>query len=112
MKGLAIVRTSREDKLKFKIGRDRSNGIVYTDTAGIFHLIGSRMKIFRDRLSAANIEKEYIFFDQTNYEGRIDLEIKSSLSNIAGLRSELQKKYDLDLVETEMEVEVLVIREK
>lgn len=112
VKCLALVRTSDTDKIKYKGGYVRGNPQIFTDTLGVVHLLSTRLNMLRNWLSAANRDKAFIFVDHTNYTKNVGLEIHSPLDDIEALRKELNSKYDLDLIETETEVEFMVIRDK
>lgn len=109
MRCLAIIRTSKKDKLKFRGGKYLQAG--YTDPNGMFHLYGLGLMAFRNQLSKVNRDKPYVFVDDTGYKGMVRLEIKSSLDDLAALKNELRKKYDLDLVETDQYVDVMILTE-
>jgi hypothetical protein len=65
-----------------------------------------------ERISTANRYTPYVFCDRTGIMNRFDIRIKKSiLSDIPGLKQELRKQCNLDLIETEQELEVLVIKE-
>jgi thiol-disulfide isomerase/thioredoxin len=107
-----LVRTSGRDRIKSK-----------SDTAlSIFEAVADTTKIRRqaittkwllEEISRANKNSPYFFYDDTGYDGRIDITLtKAALKDIAKLRQELRINYDLDLIEKEQEVEVLVFEEK
>ncbi|GAB3832884.1 hypothetical protein GCM10028895_51210 [Pontibacter rugosus] len=49
--------------------------------------------------------------DGTGYAGNVDLDIRAPLSDLPALRREL-RRYNLELVEAEREIDVLVLRDK
>jgi hypothetical protein len=50
--------------------------------------------------------------DKTGYKNRIDFELdKFALGNLPMLKKQLRRNYDLDLIESVEEVDILVIRE-
>lgn len=108
---LALVRTSTQDKIRWTEGADLRLGRIYTDTSGLFHLRKTGTSSFRLALARAHKQSPYLFADQTNYKGLIQLELRNSLTDIGALRKELQEKYDLDLVESEDEFEFIIFRD-
>lgn len=113
LKCMALVRTSDKDKIRYPSDSLNLNKArTYTDSTGVYHLDGSSLEIFRRAVATANRDKPFVVVDNTGYEGPALLEVHSSLSDIPRLRKELRKKYDLDLIPTEQEVDVMVITEK
>ncbi|WP_181163790.1 TlpA family protein disulfide reductase [Pontibacter mangrovi] len=53
----------------------------------------------------------YPVLDETGYDGPVDLDINAALDDLPALRREL-RRYRLELVAAEREIEVLVIRDK
>jgi len=110
MKCLALVRISDKDKIK---------STRLPPSGGDPSLDSNKLQMFSfftgwvvDRIASANREVAYTFVDNTGYMGRVDIALdKSRLSNILALREQLRKDYDLDLVETEQEVDVLALSE-
>jgi thiol-disulfide isomerase/thioredoxin len=111
MKCLLLVRTSDVDKLKaVNTGdNDRDSGVT---ESGSYYIRNALLYGLIWKLSEVNVDKPFVYIDSTGYKGRVNIEIKASLSNIDAVRSELRSKYDLDLVEREQDVKVLVISEK
>lgn len=110
MKCLRLVRTSSEEKFKSIVTTlERSGG---TTKDGTYFMKNGSLLGFVGILSEKNKNKPYLFMDSTGYKGRVDIEIKSSLSNLNAVKKELNKKYDLDLVEANQIVPVLVISDK
>lgn len=110
MKCLLLVRTSSDEKFKStahileRHGGTRKDGTYFIKN-------GSLLGLVRE-LSENNKDKPYIFIDSTEYKGRVNIEIKSPLSNLKAVRKELTEKYGLDLVERNQLVPVLVISDK
>ena len=48
--------------------------------------------------------------DETGYKSRIDMSFDANMNDVSSIRTAL-KKYNLDLIEAQREVEVLVIRD-
>ena len=108
MKCLCIVRTSKEDKLKW----NRTNSFIqYTDSNGVYHLIGGNINVFRNTLAEQNKDKPFVIVNCTNYKEPIELHINSHLTDLESLRKELREKYDLDLIEAEQKAEVMILTE-
>lgn len=104
---LCLVRTSKTDKLESKktarkVTRIDSSLVVENETIS---------KALLERLRIANAFLNTPIVDDTGYQGKVDLRLNSSLSDIKSLRKELQK-YDLDLVLKERDLEMLVIADK
>lgn len=105
LKCLALVRTSKEDKIASKS----------TDP-----------KVLQSKFTA-NIRKGKIstlisvltqplqnyppLIDESNYSGRIDIDLECDLGNLVDVNKELAK-FDLSLVEKEMEIKVGIIKSK
>ncbi len=60
-----------------------------------------------------NMDVERPFVDETNIDPdlKVDIEIMSNLRDIENLRTQL-RKYGLDIIEAEREMEVLIIKDK
>jgi thiol-disulfide isomerase/thioredoxin len=106
LKCLVLIRTSLKDKIGTKGGKIESrlfeNANPYLTNTPISHLIG--------RIAY----EEYIklpVIDGTNYPGKIDIQLSSDFKDPELVKKEL-KKYDLDLIEEEREIEVFVITDK
>lgn len=105
-KVLALVRTSSLDKIASKGGtRDyKFTGLQATmKNIGINMLTSQLGVIFLQNLPMPIV-------NDTGYKGKVDLELNADLSDVKSLNSEL-KKYDLQLVEKDKEINVLVIRD-
>ena len=109
-RALALVRTSGIDKVGLK--KQITERTAFRDTLGVYHIIGMNgLTILRTHLSQANKASPYIFLDNTGYGGRVELHLTSQLDDLPALKKELNEKYDLDLIETEAEVDMIVISE-
>lgn len=107
MKCLILTRTSKEDKLKSKGGPAEAtyNGFGCS-------IRNTHLSFFYAQLSVVYLQKSPIpLFNDTGYDGKVDMDINASLSNVKALNEALAK-YDLALVEGEREIEMLVIRDK
>jgi thiol-disulfide isomerase/thioredoxin len=62
-------------------------------------------------IANANSDIPTPLIDGTNYKGNIDIVITSQLKNLELLRKDLNK-YGFDLIQKEMEIDMLVIRDK
>ncbi len=103
---LALVRTSTGDKIATKGGEPMAS----------FSGLGGSMK--NKMISWFVEELDFLLrhlptpvIDRTGYVGEVDLEIKAVMSNVSDVRKAL-KEYDLDLVERDLPVDVVVIRDR
>jgi len=106
-KVLALERTSVLDKLATKGGtiESRFTGLqVSMKNIGLNMLTSQLSVIFLQYLPMPIV-------NNTGYKGKVDLELNADLSDVKSINSEL-KKYDLQFMEKDQEVEVLVIRDK
>ncbi|PZR31434.1 MAG: TlpA family protein disulfide reductase [Azospira oryzae] len=105
-KCLVLERISSTDKLKSK-GGERNQSFSHVGASisnrSLILLIAQLNTIYLQHLETPVI-------DGTNYTNMVDLEIIAEMSNVESLRKALTA-YDLDLVEKEIEIEVLVIRD-
>ena len=110
MKCLALVRTSDNDRIhSYKKPLDVFDARKDTSQIQIYNGFISSMV---NCLSEVNANTTYVFFDKTGYKERVDIEFKKDLLiDFAGLRRLLNKKYDLDLIDSVEELDVLVISE-
>jgi len=108
----AIVRTSKEDKISFTGDASKLTSVVSYDDDETMNIDGGTMETLRAKISKENLKDEHLFIDKSNFEGRLQMSLKSPLGNLPMLRSELKQKYDLDLVEMQLPVEVLVLKDK
>jgi hypothetical protein len=104
VKCLVLKRTSTVDKLKTK-GSEMtflfSLPKTYVQNTSVYALVNSLNAIPSVSLPIV---------DETGYTGNVDLKM-GPISDAASIRKGLSK-YDLDLVETERELDMLVIRDK
>jgi thiol-disulfide isomerase/thioredoxin len=105
MKYLGLVRISKEDKLASKGGDE-------IDKADKFSI-----KLQNEDLNSllwalvVPLQGQPPMQDETNYKGKVDIELNCSLSDLKAVNNELAK-YGLQLQEKEKVVEVGVIRDK
>lgn len=103
---LVLERTSSIDRLKSKGGERNQSfshvGATITNRS-LSILVAQLNTIYLQHLTTPVI-------DGTHYAEAVDLELSAELSSVTSLRQAL-KVYDLDLVEKEIEIEVLVIRD-
>lgn len=107
VQSLVLIRLTKEDKL-------RSNGGTATKQQ-----IGDKIMLCNlplqvslfGMIANANSNIPTPLVDGTNYKSNIDIVITSQLKNIELLRNDLNK-YGLDLIQKEMEIDMLVIRDK
>lgn len=106
-RALVLIRTSEEDKISTKGGQPKS---VFTRHEVI--LRNTTLEWLVDQLNHAS--PKYWFapiINKTGYAASVDITLKADISDEDSLKKAL-RQYDLDLVSSEQEVEVLVIREK
>ena len=107
VQSLVLIRLSTEDKLRSSGGtpvkKQIGNKIMLCNQPFQVSLSGM--------IANANSHLTNPLIDETNYTGNIDIVITSELKNIELLRKDLNK-YGLDLVYKEMEMDMLVIRDK
>jgi thiol-disulfide isomerase/thioredoxin len=115
---LTLVRTSTANKLATKSGKTLYNFYSANESTtkidSIRELINVPYTVFAELLSRY-IENahEISFVDVTNFNGNIDIRLSAKAldtMSIPRLRMEL-KKYDLDLIEMNLPMEVLVIKD-
>jgi thiol-disulfide isomerase/thioredoxin len=107
VKCLVLVRTSENDKLRSAGGKfqDLSND-------NSIHITNLDFKqTFIRSLIGMNKEAALPIIDETGYEGKCDLSLEAGYKDMVKLKMEL-RKYDLDLIEAEKQIEMLVITEK
>lgn len=104
---LVLVRTSEVDKLKSTGGTPdfRLNQF----DAKLQNVSLERFIAALDRYYMQN--SAYPVFDETNYKGKVDLNINAGLASYEVMNQEL-KKYDLKFIVAERETEVLVIKDR
>ncbi|MEJ7693181.1 TlpA disulfide reductase family protein [Daejeonella sp.] len=106
-KVLALVRTSAIDKIQTKGG---TADYRFTGLQASMNNIGINM--LTTQLSILFLQSLPMpIVNDTGYRGKVDLELNADLSDVKSINSEL-KKYDLQFIEKEKEVEVLVIRDR
>lgn len=111
MKCLSIVRISNNQKFKYLGSSDYQGPRHWPDSNNVFHFRSTSFKVFRKKLSDFNKNHPLPIIDDTGYAGLIQMDIQSPLNDIAALRRELRKKYDLDIVERVQLVEVMILTE-
>jgi len=111
MKCLAVVRTSPNLKFKSKEQPGYQGPRRWLDTNNVFHFAYTSFKVFRMTLSDHNKNHPLPIIDETGYTGWIAMDLQNPLNDIAALRIELKKKYDLDIIEKIKEVDVMILTE-
>ncbi|HYF29816.1 MAG TPA: TlpA family protein disulfide reductase [Chitinophagaceae bacterium] len=104
-KYLALVRTTGEDKLATKGGpvQVRQDKIgLKIQNAGLSNLMMGLAVPFQSRPP---------LIDETEYKGKVDIELNCQLSNLQALNKELEK-YGLAIIEKEKLMDIAVIRKK
>ena len=101
---LALVNTSRENKIKTKGGTPAYE----LHEKGNFFLKNSPLDLLVTRL---NYTYPLPVIYEVGHNESVDIILRSDVSNLSELRLEL-KKYNLDLVQAEREIELFVISEK
>lgn len=103
-KCLALVRTSTIDKIK----TSGNPGLVEFDTYGC-KLQNTYLGHLMIRLSTFYMQKSALpIINATDYQGRVDLTLDANLADVASVNKALEK-YDLQLVEKTLPVNMLVI---
>lgn len=106
-KCLALVRTSKTDKIRSKGG----------ESASEFNGFGFKLQNFPLARLIAQLNFIYLqnyplpIVDATGYKEWVDIEVHASPSDIQATNEEL-KHYDLELRETEMTIEKMVVRDR
>lgn len=112
MRCLTLVRTSDKDRLKSKESRAVSINDPRID-ASRYQLFYGNTSYLLNAISEANRDTPLIFADDAGYSGRIDIDLTLGvLGDLPRLKEELRRKYDLDLIEKDVAVDVLVFEEK
>ncbi|MBE7172849.1 MAG: TlpA family protein disulfide reductase [Williamsia sp.] len=107
VKCLVLVRTSTDDKLKSKGGKPE-----YELTAYSLHLRNIPLNNFIYYLRYISFQLDSRpFIDEVQYSPNADIDINAMLSDPISLSREL-KKYGLDLIEVEREIDMLVLTDK
>jgi hypothetical protein len=89
-----------------------SRTIEYPKDTAYLQWHGMWTKWLVDNIARANRNTPFVFCDRTGMETRVDIRIKKSiLSDIPRLKQELKRQCNLDLIETEQELEVLILKE-
>lgn len=108
VKCLALIRTSKEDKIKTGGGQPE-----YELYQGTKHQYIKNYPVSQFVLDGLNRISWITMpvFDETGYTGNIDIEFTTEYTDLKSLREAL-KKFDLDLQEEERELEMFVLTEK
>ena len=104
-KYLALVRTTQEDKLATKGGPPKLETDKFSISAQNVSISKLIVRLFQPLQTYPPI------VDETDYKGKIDMQLTCELSNLETLNTEL-KKYDLSLVEKEKFFTIPVIKLK
>jgi thiol-disulfide isomerase/thioredoxin len=103
----ALIRTSNKDKLK-----TRSQKVVYKTSGLGANIRKTRLKPFIQDLNLFYLQMSPLtLIDDTGYEGEVDMDIMAKLSDVSSLNKALLK-YDLRIIETEREIDMLVIKDR
>jgi len=103
VKVLALIRTSAIDKLKAKGGPAEDSYINH-----ILEIKSKPINFFTMKLQASFTKPALLILDRTGYNGLVDLHLNADINNIPAVNNEL-KKYDLQLVEREVELDMIVL---
>lgn len=102
---LVLIRTSDKDKIKSQGGEPALNydafGTVMTNVK--INRLTAQLNFYLQHLPTPVI-------DETAYTGEVDLNLQADFTDIPAFRKQLQK-YDLDLIEKEIEIDILVIKD-
>jgi thiol-disulfide isomerase/thioredoxin len=104
-KCLALIRISKDDKIATKGG---TPGVQLDKFS--FKMNNLRLHSFLDRLTLP-LQSYPPIVDETNYVGKVDLDITCNLSDLKALNEELER-YGLKLQEKNALLETVVIRKK
>jgi thiol-disulfide isomerase/thioredoxin len=115
---MALVMLNKEDKLKTKGGQyvwelSRSDDVL-DPAATVLQVRNIPFQSFSNWLGGRLSSISLGFTDQTGYSGNIDMDITRKLQrpfDLEGMKK-LLHSYNMDLVNTESEVEILVIEEQ
>lgn len=102
---LVLQRTSPVDKIKTS-GKPWESNFGYYETT-IVNCPVARLVSYLNQ-SLQHLPRPVV--DNTGYTGYVDVKLDTDMTKVATVRKALQA-YDLDLVEKEMEIEILVIRD-
>ncbi|MNR38669.1 hypothetical protein D3C85_1567910 [compost metagenome] len=70
------------------------------------------MGAFMDRIQLKyQVSSKTPFFDQTGYVDRLDMDVEADLTSVESMNQGL-KKYNLKWIEKEIELPMLIIRDK
>lgn len=102
----ALIRTSKLDKLKSK-----NNTSFFKPSAIGYSISNYPLQSFIKMLSLTHLQHlDTPIVDQTNYNGRIDLEINAKMDNIESINTALEN-YDLKFVSKKTKVAYLLIQD-
>ncbi len=115
---LALVRISKEDKIRSKGGTafgkytEDHTPDAYLDTIMTpeYILQNEPLKLLVNRLAYYNRNLSTPLIDDTHYSGTVDIKLQSKLNDLPTLRKELAK-YGLGLVKKECEINMVVLTE-
>lgn len=108
VKCLVLTRLSLSDKIKSKGG---TPSYVSNPDDGFSIRNQSIQNTLFISLKAYTRSLQMPVIDSTNYTGNIDIEIRSRLNDLDGMRKEL-RKYNLDLIKKEIVLPMLVIKDR
>lgn len=106
IKYLALRRTSSQDKMLTKGGKANSS----TDKKFFLKIQNQGIDDLK-WLLAYPFQMKPLLIDETNYTGKVDIELNCQLSDLQALNAELAK-YDLKIEESEKLMNIAVIRKK
>jgi len=107
VKCLSLVRTSSDDKIKSTIKNNQPYQFNHNNDSVSFKNISLSLFI---RYFNMHFDMPLIV-DNTDYTGNVSLEMEMKDQTLPTLREAL-RKYDLDLVETEREIEMIVLKDR
>ncbi|MEO6521006.1 MAG: TlpA family protein disulfide reductase [Mucilaginibacter sp.] len=108
-KGKSIVMISLDrGKLPHTKGGQRE----VADNKYSFHLQNAPWAFFRSKLQTYYLQTLTTpLIDETGISGNVDLDVIANMSNIAELRTALQK-YGIDIIEAERDIDMIVIKDR
>lgn len=106
VKCLALKRTSSNDKIATRGGKENKKFNAYS-----FSIQNLPINTFTKTLTYSYLQGSKLpLIDDTGYQGNVDIEITCNLGNVGLINRELER-YDLQIIETEKELDMIVIKQ-
>ena len=110
VKCLLLVRTDTIDRLATKLPESNGGSVRFNQGGNTMEIRGGKVSVLVTFLQSSNYNSKYPIVDGTDYAGRIDLSLKSRLSDLAAIKKDINK-YGLDIVVAEKEIDMVIIRD-